>query len=208
MHRRAWAALVLLTLFSRPALGAENEPTCFDLAVIAHITGNVPTAFPPEQRSQPIAHWPWIADLNVEKVLLGAEGRGRLQTKQNQHIGYNTKYQHFLLLMKRRGDGDYSIVDVQPQVIRDREGRFVIPLTDPWVLHQGWNSSEFTEAAKPIRYRVADAWWLARWNMRDVRDAGANWAAYTHGHAVALRGLYIDDLVTLLRPRWQKLCGQ
>ncbi|MCI3132167.1 hypothetical protein [Phenylobacterium aquaticum] len=207
MRAAAWVAIVLLALASKPALGAEGEPECFDVAAIARIDRNVATPLPENQRDAMIARWPWLAEISVEEVLLGSEGQRHLQTVQMQHVGFDPRYQHWLLLLKRSGDGTYSIVDDQPFVIRDLRGRFVIPLTNPWVLRPGWNSPDFVAAARPIQYRASDAWWLARWRKFDVEGEGAGWTILSNGHAVALRGLYVDDLVNLLRPRWAQLCG-
>jgi len=81
------AVVAALTGLAQAEETAE-APECFDALVQARMLRQVPTPFPDCGDDCIVMSWPWIIELDVERVLSGAAPPGRLTVLTVQHTEY------------------------------------------------------------------------------------------------------------------------
>jgi hypothetical protein len=197
-----------------------GPPPCFDVAVVARLLEQTPTPVPPS--TDWVVRWPWKLSLGVEQVLAGTEARQRLTVTHIMHVRYRSEVKRALLFLRRRPNDDYIVVGIELDVVRDRVGRFVMPLASPpWLPKDSLIPAEYERLMRPIRYAPSQAWWLRRSELKTVPvcvdsptdyskictppradEPGARvkfdaypWGKLRPGWMVAEQGLLVSDLV-------------
>lgn len=203
----AGAALAALLLAAAPA-GAEAAQ-CFDVAVVARVTGTASTEYPDDDPEVIVMYWPWFVDLEVEQLLIGKERRERLRVTAMLHANYNPDIRHFLFLLRRGEDGRYRVVGTDTYIAEDHKGRFVRPLARPPEDHELYPARPmprgYARWLKPLRYDVRKAWWLTP-QFADSQDLP--WARRSRGRAFAPRGLKVEDWASAMADEPGAVCGE
>lgn len=192
-------------LFALPAKGLEPDSPrrCVDVAVVARIVGQTPIEMP-EVPGQIIMRWPFMVNLEVEEVVAGSEKRSQIRVAMSLHTRFNPQIRHALFLLRRTDRQGYAVVEMNPYVVSDRRGEFVIPLDeqpqDYELVPEGWLPANYEAWLKPIRYERREAWWLnmnyeSEDRLPDGQDA---WRTVSKGVVVAKRGLAVSDVPALL----------
>jgi hypothetical protein len=86
----AWLALgaALVGPMAAHARAVAAEPNCFDALVSATILRQTPTVLPDCGNDCIVMSWPWILDLDVERVLEGRAPSGPLTVLTVQHTDF------------------------------------------------------------------------------------------------------------------------
>lgn len=91
-NRLISTVLVLGTVYLGPPLSsaarAAGEPDCFDAQIYASIARQTPTVIPDCGADCIIMRWPWILELNVERVIEGKVDSNPLTVLTVQHAYY------------------------------------------------------------------------------------------------------------------------
>ena len=141
--------------------------------------------------------WPWVVDLEVEQTVFGREQPRDLSVSMSLHSGLNDEIRYGLFFLKRGAHGGYGVVDFDYEVVVDARDRFVRPMPDSLEPKSegDWIPQHYEAWLRPIRYRVADAWWLERWPDPNPDEP-----------VVAKRGLVLAEMPRLLKAAGRELC--
>jgi hypothetical protein len=205
-------ALAAWLTVATPALAEDSlaeEGRCFDVAVVASIHGYQPTDIEAVERELGgdviVMRWPWFLDIEVEKGLVGTEPRRRLRVTASLHTQFRGEISHFLMLMRRKRDGTYYVVGLDPYIVRDHAGRFVRPVEGPEAagMLADWAGGDFARWLKPVSFAARRAWWNDRERTEALTgDAGwSGWSVVSRGRLVARRAFYLSDLEEMAGPR-------
>jgi len=106
--------LVILgtALFAAPSSAIANDDTsasqnCFDVEVYATVTQEIPSEIPDLGDGSIVMEWPWFLDLQVERVLYGGIGRGKVSVLAIQHTYFSPRYK--LWWLKRNSAGGFNV---------------------------------------------------------------------------------------------------
>lgn len=191
---------------------APETPRCFDAAVVARLVRETPGPTPDRGLDVFVMRWPWVLEFETEEVVIGRVGRGRLSVTAHMHINFNRRIDHFLLFLRRDSDGAYVAEDIVVNVVRDRRNRFVVPFDGPvapdGLWPRGWVPEKYQSYLRPVHYRRRDAWWLSDGYVdRDYpAETQSGWHEWRDGRAVALRGLYMSDLPSMMAQATGAIC--
>jgi len=202
-----------------------RPPPCFDVAVVAKLTKQTPRPIPDDGFLY--ESWAWTLQAEVQQTLTGPRPPSRIEVLSSQHTGLRAE--PYILLFLRSDRGGYVRVGSNPWIVKDAEGRFVMPLAGPYRdddLARGFLPSDYLKRIRPIRYRAEDAWWLerSRWDTLFILDPTQepdpdplvggpgwdteviDWSAYPWGKIegdmiVADRGILLTELVQGLAER-------
>jgi hypothetical protein len=189
------AALWALLPLSAEAWAEPNE--CFDVAVVARLAGQTPEPYPDDPEVIYMS-WPWMLHFETEQVLIGHEDRARFRAMMSLHNYFRRDIEHFLVFLRRDPEWGYRVVNVETRVVLDRRGRFIVPSVRPEDLQRSWVPASYEAHLRPVRYRAADAWWLSDRRMLDLDDVPPGWYKRRGDQIVALRGLRLSDLSSIM----------
>lgn len=88
-----WAISILFACFARSTPASADtaaEPDCFDALIYASIVHQTPTVMPDCGDDCIIMSWPWVLELDVERVSKGNIALGPLTVLTVQHTDYRT----------------------------------------------------------------------------------------------------------------------
>jgi hypothetical protein len=199
-------------LLAVSAQSAATEQPCADAMVVARIERATPTEIP-RIPGEFVMRWPWVVELDVEQVLIGPIRSGPIEIRADLHSEFNPQLDHVLLFLQRRDDGRYWMTWFEWRIVRDRHGRFVIPLAEPLHPHHlaphGAIPASYAASLRPVRYRGADAWWLRppHLDRNELNALDPAWARRSGRAAYAVRGLFLEDLAALVRRQPGALCA-
>ena len=97
-----------------PALAAEAAADCFDARVAARIVRQVPTVIPDCGEDCIVMYWPWLLDLQVERVDKGEAPLGRLTVLTLQHTYYIKRRDSTPWLLRRNDLGGFNLLRAAP----------------------------------------------------------------------------------------------
>lgn len=192
----------------------EETPRCYDVAVVARLIRETPEPFPDLGPDVIVIRWPWILEFETEEVVIGRVDHQRMRVTASMHTNFNRQIDHFLLFLRRYPDGRYVAEDIVVNVVRDRRGRFIIPLEAPIASEElspeGWLPASYESYLRPVRYRSRDAWWLSEQYLDDdyLAETPPGWHIRRDGRVVALRGLYLSDLPTMMAQEASATCAR
>jgi hypothetical protein len=194
-------------LAGMPAVtSAAAESNCYDAAVVAAINGYTFLPLPPAGPNEIVLSGPVRLQLDVEQVVFGPLREGQLSVTMVLHTRLNQNIQHVLFLLKRRPNG-WGVEHIEPFVIPDHRGRFVVPMAESQTIEylapNGWIPVDYERWLRPIRYDPREIWWLAEPHLHaDQLTAPADGWSRPAGHRrIVLRGLLVDEM-----PKWLARC--
>jgi hypothetical protein len=202
------AALAVLAASAQ----AQEPDDCVDAIVVARLIRETPGPMPPRPTDPNliVMHMPWIMELETEQIVMG-HAESRFSATLTKHSEFNPRIDHFLLFLHRDPGGEFTAVNALVYILRDRQGRFVIPLERPledyslWP-NGGWASENYESYLRPISYRASDVWWPTELDEYDLPANPPGWWVKRAGHVVALRGLYMDDLARMMAQEPGAIC--
>lgn len=118
---------VVALLASQAGQAWAQEPEaeeCFDAAVSARITQQVPSVPPGCGDDCIITHWPWFVDLEVQRVLQGEAPTGPLTVLSVQHTYWSSDLGFRRWWLRRNAQGGFNLLGLDEEVmpIRCPEG--------------------------------------------------------------------------------------
>lgn len=187
---------------------AAGDRRCFDVAAIASLERYEPTDIEEVRRELGgdaiVIRWPWLVDIDIDKVILGVEPRRNLRVTLTLHNALRRDIAHVLLLMRRTRDGGYVVVDYDPYIARDHHRRWVRPVEGPEAagMLADWADGDFTRWLRPVSFAAARVWWNDRKRTDALAGiAGASgWSAVSRGRLVARRAFHLSDLEDMIGP--------
>jgi hypothetical protein len=210
------SSLIAIALTALPITAHAQEPAetprCFDVAVVARLVRETPEPIPDLGPDVIVIRWPWVLEFETEDVVIGRVDRRRLRVTASMHTNFNQQIDHFLLLLRRDPDRGYIAEDIIVNVVRDRRGRFIIPFDGPveeeGLRPEAWLPANYESYLRPVRYRNLDAWWLSEQYVDDesLAETPPGWHTWRDGRVVALRGLYLSDLPSMMAQEAGALC--
>jgi hypothetical protein len=210
--------LIAAVLAMLPSSGYGQVPQeslpCVDVAVVARLARETPEPLGDVEPDAIVLFTPWREEFEIEEIILGQLDQTLLSVTAYLHIGLTQRHQadHFLLLLRRTPDRGYILLDFDARVLRDRRGRFIIPLAHPEeqesLRPEGWLPVSCIGYLRPIRYDVRRAWWLAEPFVDDdvLAQTPAGWHTRRGHRIVALRGLYLRDLNQMMANEAGAIC--
>lgn len=210
---RGFLIAIVLAMLPFAARGQEPEPErCFDVAVVARLVRETPGPIPDLGSDVIVMRWPWVLEFEIEEIAIGEEDRRRLSVSASLHAGFSSQVRHFLLFLRRDLELGYVAEDIVVTVLRDRRGRFVIPVDGPIgddeLRPSGWVPASYESYLRPIRYRGRDAWWLSEPYLDYLAEAPHGWRTLSDGRAIALRGFHVNELERMMRQHPGAICNQ
>jgi hypothetical protein len=195
----------------KPPASSPDEPLippCFDVALVA----SAPRYrwLPVPESDDIIIRAPVRITFDVEEVMAGRVTGPTVTINTGLHTRYNKRVRYFLLYLKADRSGRYRIVAGSFDVLRGRDGGFVIPMTKPFDPPSRTGDlfppPDYEKLVRPIRYLAADAWWLQVSELETRADGSIASESYPWGvlkkdGIVAPRGLRVDDVVKAAPPR-------
>lgn len=212
-----------------PEVEIVDRLPCFDTAVVGKIVKQEPIPF---DREPDLIYMQTPRRLTI--AVKDRFGRPDDRRVVSARIWLHTDlladgYQLFFLRLAR--DGDYRISDRYSDVVRDRSGRFVMPLARPHRFNPEYDRyipANYTELLRPVQYRPKDLPSLSNESLARVgvcyeeRDeesteervcadpydftlpvdaAAYPWGTLVNGNMVADRGLFVSDFVAAIPDR-------
>ena len=112
MRMRRLAIAITILVASGASATAEDlsKPECFDAQVLARIIKQTPTAFPDCGKDCIVMSWPWIDELDVERVIRGSAPTGRLKVLVVQHTRYRDDLGSRRWWLRRNDLGGFNLL--------------------------------------------------------------------------------------------------
>lgn len=117
---RSFITLALLGVTSARAGDISAEPECFDALVSASIERQTPTVVPDCGDDCIIMRWPWVIELDVERVIKGKVPSGTLTALTVQHTYYRTDLGATRWWLRRNSLGAFNVLHHDEKARLDR----------------------------------------------------------------------------------------
>lgn len=106
------AGLAALTASLACDVGAAvaQDAECYDAEVSARIVSQIPTVFPDSDDGWIVMSWPWIVDLDVNRVHSGDASRGRMTVLAVLHTYYRRDLGSRRWKLRRNDLGGFNLL--------------------------------------------------------------------------------------------------
>jgi hypothetical protein len=118
--RSIFIALAFVGVSAARAGDVPAEPECFDALVSASIDRQTPTVVPDCGDDCIIMRWPWVIELNVERVIKGKVPSGTLTVLTVQHTYYRTDLGAKRWWLRRNTLGAFNVLHLDQKARSDR----------------------------------------------------------------------------------------